>query len=248
MNMVVKLPDATPHQAMAPSNSPAAMMRAAAEQGLDAQSIREMMQLQREWEANEAVKAFNTAFADFKSEAVRVIKRTTITDGPLKGKKHSNLFDVVDVTVAPLAKHGLSTSWKLTKDEPQWMEVTCVLKHVAGHSDSVSMGAAPDTGPGRNAIQARGSAKKYLERYTLMAVLGLADTEDDDGAGANGTDASDKAKAVEREFTEAILAADTVEGLTKLGSGIASAGLAPTAVKRLRDTFAAQKAKIGARS
>jgi len=44
------------------------------------------------------------------------------------------------------------------------------------------MGGAPDTGPGRNAIQARGSAKTYLERYTATAILGLApEDEDTDG-------------------------------------------------------------------
>lgn len=51
------------------------------------------------------------------------------------------------------------------------------------------MGGAPDTGPGRNAIQARGSAKSYLERYTLTAILGLsAQDSDDDGAGGKKTD------------------------------------------------------------
>jgi hypothetical protein len=47
------------------------------------------------------------------------------------------------------------------------------------------MGAAPDTGPGRNAIQARGSAKSYLERYTLLAATGTAAADqDNDGNGA----------------------------------------------------------------
>jgi len=47
------------------------------------------------------------------------------------------------------------------------------------------MGAAPDTGPGRNAIQSRASSKSYLERYTATAILGLAAKEaDDDGNGS----------------------------------------------------------------
>ena len=64
------------------------------------------------------------------------------------------------------------------------MEITCTLSHEGGHSESVSMGGPPDTGPGRNAMQARGSTKTYLERYTLTAILGLAAQDaDDDGKG-----------------------------------------------------------------
>lgn len=167
--------------------TPASIVALAVSRNAPLSEIREFMVLQREWEADQARKAFNAAFAAFKGEAVRVIKSTQITDGPLKGKKHANLFDVVVASTEKLAKHGLSTSWKLTKDEPTWMEVTCTLKHAAGHAETVSMGAAPDAGPGRNAIQARGSAITYLERYTLTAILGLAAADaDDDGSGGPG--------------------------------------------------------------
>jgi hypothetical protein len=67
------------------------------------------------------------------------------------------------------------------------MEVTCTIRHILGHSESVAMGAAPDTGPGRNAIQARGSAKSYLERYTLLAATGMAASDTDtDGNTSDG--------------------------------------------------------------
>lgn len=166
--------------------TPASMIAHVMQQGGTLDQLAQFMAIKREWEADEARKAFNAAFAAFKGEAVKIVKSTQITDGPLKGKFHANLFDVVAATAGPLAKHGLSLSWKLTKDEPAWMEVTCTLRHAAGHAESVSMGAAPDSGPGRNAIQARGSAKSYLERYTATGILGLAASDaDDDGAGAN---------------------------------------------------------------
>ncbi len=44
-----------------------------------------------------------------------------------------------------------------------------------------------DTGPGRNAIQARGSAKSYLERYTATAILGLAAQDADKDGAAHGS-------------------------------------------------------------
>jgi hypothetical protein len=177
-------------------DTPMAMLAEAVRKGMDVATIKDLMQLQKEWEANEARKAFNVAFAAFKAESVEIVKGTLIESGPLKGKKHADLFDVVSATMPALSKHGLSTAWKLSKDEPAWMEVTCTLSHSAGHSESVSMGGAPDDGPGRNAIQARGSVKTYLERYTLTAILGLAARDaDDDGKGLDtrGLDASQHA-------------------------------------------------------
>jgi hypothetical protein len=173
----------TARKATAMDTSPPAVISRALAQGVPIADLKELMAMQERWEAIQARKSYNVAFAAFKAEAIKVAKGTQIKDGPLKGKFHANLFDVVVASTGPLAAHGLSASWKLTKDDPAWMEVTCTLSHIDGHSESVSMGGAPDTGPGRNAIQARGSTKSYLERYTLMGILGLAasDKEDDDG-------------------------------------------------------------------
>ncbi len=174
-------------QRQLPAN-PMQLLSMALQQGASIDQMGQLMALQERYEANEARRDFNRAFAAFKSEAIHVVKGTTIKDGPLKGKKHANLFDVVDAVTAKLAAHGMTISWRLTKDEKDWMEVTCTLRHVAGHSEQVSMCSAPDAGPGRNAIQARASAKSYLERYTATAILGLASKDqDDDGAAAGNS-------------------------------------------------------------
>lgn len=152
------------------------------------EQMEKLYELQQRVEADGARKAFHKAFSNFKAESITVLKNVAVTDGPLKGKRYADLFGVVSAVIPALSKHGLSHAWKLTRDEPSWMEVTCTITHSQGHSESVSMGAAPDTGPGRNAIQARGSAKSYLERYTLLAATGLAATDtDDDGKGSAPT-------------------------------------------------------------
>jgi len=149
------------------------------------EQLAQMMELQDRWEANEARKAYNLAFSDFKAEAVRVIKARQVTDGPLKGKAYAELYSVVDAVTPALSKHGLGASWKISKDDKDWIEVTCTLRHVQGHSESVSMGGPPDTGGAKNPIQARASTVSYLERYTLKAVAGIAEGgQDDDGNGA----------------------------------------------------------------
>jgi hypothetical protein len=167
---------------------PMSILQIAIEKNADIETLTKLMELQERWEANEARKAYSVAFSAFKAEHVTIIKNNTVKDGPLKDKKYTDLFGACNVIIPALSKHGLSHSWKLSKDEPAWMEVTCTIRHILGHSESVSMGAAPDTGPGRNAIQARGSAKSYLERYTLLAATGTAASDADNDGNGGGMD------------------------------------------------------------
>ena len=165
--------------AAAPANSPMGMMLAAMQQGATLDQVEKMMDLQARWDKEQAKKAYDAAFAAFKAESVRIIKSEDVKDGPLRGKSYAKLHDWVNAVTPALSKHGLSSSWKLTKDDKDWLEVTCYLRHVGGHEESVSMGGPPDSGGAKNAIQARASAKSYLERYTLKAITGLSEQDDD---------------------------------------------------------------------
>ena len=167
------------------SANPLELLRIAVSKGTDIAQLERLMALQERWEANEARKSFNVAFARFKSEAVRIVKNKEITAGPLQGRKYAELFSVVNAVTPALSECGLSASWSITKDEPQWIEVTCTVQHIGGHSQSVSMGGPPDGGGAKSAIQARASTVTYLERYTLKAITGLSEQEDDvDGRGS----------------------------------------------------------------
>jgi hypothetical protein len=167
--------------------TPLRLLEMAVSQNADLDRLEKLMVMKREWEADEARKAFNAAFGAFKDEAVRIVKNRTVTDGPLKHKKYAELFAVVNAVTPALSQHGLSAAWQITKDEKDWLEVTCTLKHVAGHSERVSMGGPPDAGGAKNAIMARASTVTYLERYTLKAILGLSEQDEDDDAGNGKT-------------------------------------------------------------
>lgn len=186
-----------PAEQAAPSH-PLAMLSTAVAKGMSPEVIKGFMDLQERWERNEAQRAYNEAFAAFKAEAVQIIRAKTVDAGPLAGKKYAELYSVVDAVTPALSLHGLSASWKITKDEPQWIEVTCYLKHVKGHSESVTMGGPPDAGGAKNGIQARASTVSYLERYTLKAICGVAEKGDDTngGKGSPEPDAAGK-KALE---------------------------------------------------
>lgn len=237
MNEVIEVP-VEPSTALTPT-TPGALLALAVRSGASIEQMERLMAMQVAWEKREAEKAFHRAFAAFKAEAVQIIKAKKITDGPLKGKYHAELADVVNAATPALSKHGLSTSWRLSKDERDWMEITCTVAHEAGHSESVSMGGAPDTGPGRNAIQARGSVKSYLERYTLTAILGLAAQDaDDDGAG--GAPANVQAGQLGDTWVLKARAASTVEALNATWT----AGLAEINTARDRDAYDRFKAAV----
>lgn len=186
--------------AMAASPTPLQILDRAVARGASVDELQRLMDLHERWQAADARRAFNEAFSSFKSEAVQIIKNQDVKDGPLKGKKYADLFAVVNAVTPALSRHGLSASWKLTKDDKDWLEVTCTIRHVLGHSESVSMGGPPDAGGAKNAIQARASSKSYLERYTLLAATGLAASDTDtDGNGGGGKPEPDAAgkKALE---------------------------------------------------
>lgn len=185
--------------------TPLTLVQMAIDQGADLDRLERLMALQVQWEEREAKKAYNVAFAAFKDEAVRIIKNRAVTDGPLKGKRYAELYAVVNAITPALSKHGLSASWKLTKDDKDWIEVTCALKHVGGYSEAVSMGGPPDSGGAKNAIMARASTVSYLERYTLKAITGLSEQEDDnDGGHGAGGDPGDDGELVDAARAEAM--------------------------------------------
>lgn len=186
MNAVVKQESDALHS---PGGDAGALMqliaRAASDSTYDVAKLEKLLDVKERWDAQEAKKAYQVAFAAFKAEAVAILKNKPVTDGPLKGKSYAELFSVVNAVTPALSKHGLSHAWKLTKDEKDWIEITCTLTHVLGHVESVSMGGAPDTGGAKSAIQARASTITYLERYTLKAICGVAE-QGDDNDGGNG--------------------------------------------------------------
>ena len=80
-----------------------------------------------------------------------------------------------------LADYGLHHDWRTSQTPNGGVTVTCVLTHRDGHSEQTSLSAPADDSGNKNGIQQIGSTINYLQRYTLMAITGLAaqDTDDD---------------------------------------------------------------------
>lgn len=168
-------------------SSPMGLMLQAMAQGAQPEQLEKMMELQERWEANEARKAFNLAMADFRQESEHLlIAKTSHVNYQGKGAAtdyhHAPLSEVVKIVSPVLARHGLSFRWRTEQQNGQ-IRVTCVITHRDGHSEETSLEAAPDQTGGKNPVQAIGSTTTYLQRYTLKAICGVSEAEDDtDGA------------------------------------------------------------------
>lgn len=164
--------------------TPMQMLQIAVAKGVDTEQIKALMELQREWKADRALEAFTHAMTAFRAEAIKITKNKDVLHNGKFMYRHALLSDIVNTVVPRLSEHGLSHRWE-TKQEGALITVACIITHELGHSISNSLTASPDTSGAKNAIQAIGSTVTYLQRYTFLAITGLAASDaDNDGAGA----------------------------------------------------------------
>ena len=162
--------------------TPMDMLRLAVEKGADMDKLQQLMGLQERWEANEAKKAYVVAMSNFKANPPQIVKDML---NKQYGSKYSSLANFVNTVNPELSKHGLSSKWEL--NQASGIMVTCVMTHVLGHTESVSMTAPADTSGAKNPIQQIKSTVTYLELATFQAITGLVASDaatDDDGNGA----------------------------------------------------------------
>lgn len=207
MNEVIT---ASPATSQAPAANPFERMALAiVTGGSDLAKLDTLLDMQIKWDREQARKAFVAAMADFKATPTKIEKgklvRFTTRDGDTTEYRHATLADVVDASVSGMGAHGLAHSWDVAQDAGQ-VRVTCVVSHRDGHSERVTMQASPDTSGKKNAIQQVASTVTYLERYTLMAALGLAahDMAEDDGRGYVPQDEAPKVTAEQAAELQAL--------------------------------------------
>ncbi|MCH7936629.1 MAG: ERF family protein [Proteobacteria bacterium] len=162
------------------------------EPDFDVAKLRELLDVKTQWEKTEAKKAFVVALNAFKADPPQITKNKTVSFGRGEGKTeydHATLDQVCDVVGKALAEQGLSHTWDLEQSENVSgpVKVTCILTHVLGHSERVSLQSPPDDSGSKNRIQQIASTVTYLERYTLLAATGLA-TQDQDNDGGPVTE------------------------------------------------------------
>jgi hypothetical protein len=167
--------------------TPMRLIEMAAQRGASIEQMQQLFELKLRVEADEARKAFNAAMAKFKDNPPRISKNKHVKFKTEKGfteYDHSTLDHVVDRVTAALSAVGISHKWR-PKQEGSSITITCILTHLMGHSEETPLTASADASGGKNSIQAIGSTVTYLQRYTLLAAVGMAGGKDDDGVGGD---------------------------------------------------------------
>lgn len=177
-----------PAAAPAPAQQMTLLERAiAANQPIEVLS--RLMDLQERSDQRHARQAFDAAISAAKGEIPVIIKNR---EGH-NGKRYADFAAIARAVDPILGRHGLS--YRFRTEQTDRIAVTCVLSHEAGHSEETTLSGPPDTSGAKNAIQSIGSTLSYLQRYSLVQMLGLAAAEDDDGhaAGDGGTITNEQA-------------------------------------------------------
>jgi len=160
--------------------------------------LEKMMELQDRHDEREAMKAFNDAMAQAKSEMGPVV---------MTGKSHHGKYPTLSdylLTANPsLAKYGLSLSWDTVQTETS-ITATTVISHRMGHSKTYSPVTIPimEGNNSTNPAQMVLLSKTYAERGSVSTALGL-ESEDADGNVGNPKDKPVAAAPALKEYSSA---------------------------------------------
>jgi hypothetical protein len=145
----------------------------------DPATLRELLAVQREWEAGEARKAYTSALVRLKADLPAVIAKDTEVDftsrktGARTHYKHASLSAAMDAVTPHLTRHGFSLSWVPSTPDGK-VRVTCKLTHAGGHSEECSITSDVDTSGNKSRAQGTASTITLLQRYTALSLLGIA--------------------------------------------------------------------------
>jgi hypothetical protein len=178
------------------------LMEAMRDPNIPADKLEVMMKMRREVLADQAREAFQFNYAAFSAEMPQVERDGTVAlvkDGVEKGRYPFTTIEAMDIVIRPLlAKHGFAISFT-SRDDKDSVTITGTLAGW-GWERSSTYTLPPDAGPGRNALQARGSSRRYAKRYITDDLCNVVRKgKDDDGRVSMETliDAAQTAELIE---------------------------------------------------
>lgn len=157
--------------------TPAVLLQLAVQQNLDIEKLEKLMQLQERWQANLSRKDFLSAVSKFQFSCPPLEKTKKVAFGQTK-YSYAPLGEIAATIKKPMNDNGLSHRWEI-EDVTDKIVCTCIISHINGHSEKTTMSAAKDSSGSKNEIQQRGSSITYLQRYTLIAALGISTADED---------------------------------------------------------------------
>lgn len=165
--------------------TPLDLLQMAISKDVDLDRLQKLIDMKNEWDAKEAKKEFLAALSKFQTlvpvlTKTKTAKVATKTGGSFS-YNYADLGSIGQAIKGPLQECGLSYRWEFAESAGK-MKVTCMVSHLAGHTETATMEAAADSSGAKNDIQQKGSTHTYLQRYTLIGALGLTTADEDDDA------------------------------------------------------------------
>lgn len=213
-----------------PVAGPLAMAMQAIRAGMSIADMRDMLSLQKEWEANEARKAFVDAMAAFKKNPPTILKDKRVEFTTAKGTTsydHATIGNVCDQIIKAAAEYGFSHRWIPSRGAQGELVITCEVTHRLGHIQLTPLEGPRDDSGTKNVLQANQSTRTYLQRHSLLLAFGFAtnDQPDDDGRGAVDNSAA-HAEMLTKWIDKANAAANTAALEVVWGEGVAEFNMA----------------------
>lgn len=203
-------------------------LQLAIEKGVSPETLEKIVALQERILERDGRMAFAAAMAAFQGECPPITKNKTATNQGRPMYQFAELDHIAEKIRPLLQKHGLSYRFDSTIEEDR-VKVVCIVRHIAGHSESANFEAPVDGTSMMNKAQKAASALSYARRYALILALGLTTTGDQDDDGRSTGKASHMDEQAVADHLAAIDAAADADSLQKAYSS------ATTAAKEAND-------------
>lgn len=161
--------------------------RAARDESVNVDKMRELLAIRREIVAEQAQHAFNAAMTSAQMEMRPVVADAS---NPQTRSKYASYL-ALDKALRPIyTKHGFALSFNTAEGAAdEYVRVTCDVSHNAGHTkryqiDMPADGKGAKGGDVMTKTHATGSAATYGTRYLLKMIFNIVVGDDDDGNAA----------------------------------------------------------------
>ena len=166
-------------------NTPAVSIEAVIQQAIDknvpVETMEKLLGMRRELKAEFAKEQFDKAMADFQSECP-VIKKSKAggqTDAGVVAYKYAPLEVIVSQVKDLIHKHGFSYAIQ-TETSKEMVKAICIVKHMAGHSESSNMEVPLGTKTQvMSNTQVVAAALTFAKRYAFCNGFGILTGDED---------------------------------------------------------------------
>lgn len=173
----------------------AVLLKAVVEKGADVATVERLLEMRKELKKERAKELFYQALSTLQSNLPAIVKdqKAKNPDGSTRYTYAS--YDSIVKALQPLLReYGFSYRFE-TEFENNFVVVSCIVTHEAGHSEVTKFKAPVDLSMRATEIQKWGASLTYAKRYSLSLAFGLATEEDNDAQESEPAQEPQQAKA-----------------------------------------------------